>query len=85
MIILFSVFFLMKNCKSWRDFSASFTISTITHENVKKTGKVMVNGMQSLPSFPSEFSICFLYFSFPSAISFGAWVNALGDEMEYFS
>lgn len=52
MIILFSVFLLMKNYKSWRDFSASFTINTITYENVKKTGKVMVNGMQT-PAFLS--------------------------------
>eukprot|EP00070_Physeter_catodon_P034602 XP_028341496.1 V-type proton ATPase 116 kDa subunit a isoform X7 [Physeter catodon] len=33
----------MKNCKSWRDFSASFTISTITYESVKKTGKQMAD------------------------------------------
>lgn len=52
MIILFSVFLLMKNCKSWREFSASFTISTLTYESVKKTGKVMVNGMQ-VPAFLS--------------------------------
>lgn len=75
MIILFSVFLLMKSCKSWRDFSASFTISTITYENVKKTGKVMVNGMQ-LPAFlpfwvfhPSAF---FIFLShLPSSLGLG--------------
>ena len=83
MIILFSVFLLMKTCKSWRDFSASFTISTITYENVKKTGKVMVNGMQ-IPAFLFLLSFPFIrfpYFCFPSAISFGVWVNTLGDKV----
>ena len=59
MIILFSVFFTLSYVMVLmvKDAEKSlqllqFFISTITYESVKKTGKVMVNGMQS-PAFLS--------------------------------